>query len=326
MKNLDVLKTQEAIKQIKDYFQIALAKKLKLYRFSSPLIVASNKGLNDDLTGNESPLKFTSKVNGVKAEVVHSLAKWKRLKIYEHNISLYRGIYTDMNAIRTDEILDETHSIYVDQWDWELRIKPEDRSIKFLKQIVNKIYQVLVQTQKWVIQKYGTKQDVSLPEKIHFISSQELLDLYPNFDSKQRENMIAKKYGAVFIMQIGHKLSNKQPHDFRSPDYDDWNLNGDIIVYNPKSKQALELSSMGIRVDASTLKNQLKLANCESRQNLEFHQQLLTNQLFQTIGGGIGQSRLCYFLLQKAHIGEVQSSVWTDAIYQECKKKKINLL
>lgn len=326
MKKISLLETQKAIKFIKDFFQNSLSKKLKLHRVSAPIIVASGTGINDDLSGSEHSLKFSSKINGVSAEVIHSLAKWKRWVIKRYEIPTHEGVYTDMNALRIEEELDDVHSIYVDQWDWELKIKASERNLEFLKKIVNDIYGVIRKTQLATLAKYGDNKDWKLPNKIKFISSQEVLDMYPKMNAKEREDAIAKKYKAVFLMGIGHKLSNGKAHDLRSPDYDDWNLNGDIIVYNQKTNKALELSSMGIRVNAASLDQQLKLVNATDRKNLMFHQMLLANKLPQTIGGGIGQSRLCYLFLQKSHIGEIQSSVWTDKIYKDCERKKITLL
>ncbi|WP_027120030.1 aspartate--ammonia ligase [[Mycoplasma] testudinis] len=326
MKKISLLETQKAIKFIKDFFQNSFSKELVLHRVSAPIIVASGTGINDNLAGWEHSLGFSSKHSGVSAEVIHSLAKWKRWSIERYEIPMHEGIYADMNALRIDETLDEIHSIYVDQWDWELRIQPTERTLDFLKSVVNRIYTIIRKVQLATIKKYGDDKDWQLPKKITFVTTQELLDMYPNLDTKERENAIAKKHGAVFLIGIGHLLSNGKPHDVRSPDYDDWNLNGDILVYNPKTDKALELSSMGIRVDAASMRKQLKLANAEDRKELMFHKMLLSNKLPQTIGGGIGQSRLCYFFLQKQHIGEIQSSVWTDEINAECKKKKITLL
>ncbi|MDC4162979.1 aspartate--ammonia ligase [Mycoplasma sp. T363T] len=327
MKKLTLLETELAIKYIKDLFQNALANKLNLVRVSAPLIVSSDSGLNDNLNGWESPVSFKSKTNGVNCQIVQSLAKWKRYSIAKYNIPLHQGLYTDMNAIRMDEVLDETHSMYVDQWDWELRIDENDRNIEFLKSTVNKIYSVIKECQLKINEKYGifSEKDL-LPESIYFITTQELLDLYPDKTPSEREQLICEKEKAVFIMQVGKKLSNNDIHDGRSPDYDDWSLNGDILVYNPKSKKSLELSSMGIRVNKEVLIKQLEESKQTERLELMFHKKLINGELHQTVGGGIGQSRLCYFFLQKDHIGEVQASQWSDDVLEEAKRKGIELL
>lgn len=327
MKKLTLLETELAIKYIKDLFQNALWKELNLLRVSAPLIIAPDSGLNDNLNGWEAPVSFKSKTNGVSSQVVQSLAKWKRYSIARYEIPLYQGLYTDMNAIRMDETLDATHSMYVDQWDWELRISENDRNVEFLKNTVNKIYKVLKEAQLKVNEKYGIfEQKDLLPEHIHFVTTQELLDQYPDKNPSEREQLVCEKFKAVFVMQVGKKLSNNQVHDGRSPDYDDWSLNGDIMVYNPRSKKALELSSMGIRVNKEVLLKQLEESKQNERLELMFHKKLVNGELHQTIGGGIGQSRLCYFLLQKDHIGEVQASHWSDEIVAEAKAKGIKLL
>lgn len=326
MYKLSLLETQKAIKFIKDLFQINFVHALNLHRVSAPIIVEKNSGINDNLNGVEMPVDFYNSSASISGEVVQSLAKWKRLALKRYNISLHEGIYTDMNAIRKDEILDDTHSIYVDQWDWEIHINRNERNLLVLKAIVNKIYEVIRFCQNQVNTKYNWSDYPSLPEKITFVSSQSLVDEFPNLTPKERENEIARRYEAVFIIGIGDNLSNGEPHDKRSPDYDDWSLNGDIIVWNHITNSALELSSMGIRVDAKTLEYQLEKTNTIDRKDLFFHSLLLEERLPFSIGGGIGQSRLCYYLLHKQHIGEVQSSIWTEEIKKECKTKGIELL
>ncbi|MDO4730752.1 MAG: aspartate--ammonia ligase [Clostridia bacterium] len=323
---LDIRQTEIAIKTIKDFFQQALANTLNLQRVSAPLFVSKDSGLNDNLNGVERPVSFDIKEQPYKEyEIVHSLAKWKRMALKRYNFSLNEGLYTDMNAIRRDEDTDNIHSVYVDQWDWESIIKKQDRNIDTLKDFVCKIYRALLKTEKVVAQTYPYIKPI-LPDNITFITAQELLDLYPDLDAKQREYKITKKYGAVFIIGIGSKLSCGSPHDNRAPDYDDWSLNGDILLYYPLLDIAFEISSMGIRVDSETLLKQLKETNNEDRLNLDFQSKLYNNQLPYTIGGGIGQSRLCMFFLRKAHIGEVQASVWSDDDVAECKKANISLL
>lgn len=322
--SLDVIATQEAIKEIKDFFQMSLAYALNLERVSAPLFVEKSSGLNDNLTGSERPVSFDSK-NGENLEIVQSLAKWKRIALKKYNYKAGTGLYADMNAIRRDEIPDNTHSYYVDQWDWEKVIKKEERSEDYLRHIVNKIYNVFIQTDDFITYHYP-QYDKVLPDEITFISSQELLDLYPDLSPEEREDAYVKEKGAVFIYQIGHPLSNGKAHDKRSPDYDDWLLNGDIIFYNPILEKSLELSSMGIRVDSKTLDKQLNLANANDRRELDYHKMLLNNELPLTIGGGIGQSRMCMFFMQKAHIGEVQASVWPKDMVEVCEESGIILL
>lgn len=321
-----VPETQEqAIKEIKDQFQTALAAELALRRVTAPLFVLSGTGINDDLNGTEHAVSFPiSDMGGARAEVVHSLAKWKRMKLAEYRISPGYGLYTDMNAIRADEELDNIHSLYVDQWDWERSIKAEQRTIEFMTEIVEKIYKVLKQVEAsvWANHPHITP---TLPDTIKFVSSQELLDTYPEMSSKERETAIAKEFGAVFIIGIGDKLSNGERHDGRSPDYDDWSLNGDIILWNPVLESAYEISSMGIRVDAAALERQLTIAGATDRKSLKYHKALLHGELPLSIGGGIGQSRLCMFFLKTAHIGEVQSSIWSEEMRQECAKHGIFL-
>ena len=323
---LDIKETEIAIKEIKDYFERELAKELNLTRVSAPLFVRANSGLNDNLNGVERPVAFDIKEqNEAVVEIVQSLAKWKRLALKRYGFAPGEGLYTDMNAIRRDEDTDNIHSIFVDQWDWEKIINKSDRNEETLKQTVRLVYNALKNTEKYIAGKYDYTKEI-LPDEIYFIKSQELEDRYPNLTPKEREYKIAKEKGAVFIMQIGGNLASGKPHDGRSPDYDDWKLNGDIIVYYPVLDIALELSSMGIRVDEETLMEQLKERNCLERAELPFHKALLNGELPYTIGGGIGQSRICMFYLRKAHIGEVQSSVWPDEVTEEAQKRGIPLL
>jgi len=332
---LDIKQTEMAIKYVKDFFQLNFSSELRLRRVTAPLFVLKGMGINDDLNGIERPVTFNIKdMNEAQAEVVHSLAKWKRMMLADYSIEPHYGIYTDMNAIRADEELDNIHSLYVDQWDWEMVINKEDRNIEFLKSVVKRIYSTLIRTEYAVYERFPEIKP-QLPKEIHFISSQELLDLYPDKSTKERENLIAKKYGAVFIMGIGDKLSNGEKHDGRAPDYDDWTtenecgfrgLNGDIMVWNPVLEQALELSSMGIRVDKEALLRQLKLTNQESRLEFYYHKRLVDGTLPLSIGGGIGQSRLCMFLLHKAHVGEIQSSIWPEEMRAQCKQAGMPLL
>ncbi|MEW9095209.1 MAG: aspartate--ammonia ligase [Clostridiaceae bacterium] len=324
--DLSLKETAIALKCVKDTFERALAHKLNLIRVSAPLFVRCDKGLNDNLSGVERPVSFTIKDdNEASAEIVHSLAKWKRMALYRYGFHADEGLYTDMNAIRRDEDLDNIHSIYVDQWDWEKVLNKEDRNEKYLKDIVRKIYEAFKETEKKVTERYPFLEK-NLPEEITFITSQELEDLFPGLTPKEREDAITKEKGAVFLMQIGKTLASGEKHDGRAPDYDDWELNGDILFWNPVLGKALELSSMGIRVDEEALLKQLKLANCEERMNLEFHRLLLEKKLPYTVGGGIGQSRMCMFFLQKAHIGEVQSSIWPEDMIEFCEEKGINIL
>ncbi len=323
---LNLKETQIAIKQVKDFFQRELAAELNLKRVSAPLFVSPESGLNDNLNGVERPVSFGVKEQNDKPfEIVHSLAKWKRLALKRYNFNVGEGLYTDMNAIRRDEDTDNIHSIFVDQWDWE-KIIPEDaRNEQTLRETVKAVYEALRVTEKYMANKYDYV-ECFLPEEITFITTQELVDLYPGLSAKEREYEIVKKYGAVFLMQIGDILSNGEKHDGRAPDYDDWKLNGDILVYYPVLDIALELSSMGIRVNAESLAEQLKKAGCEERAELPFQKALLNGELPQTIGGGIGQSRICMFFLRKAHIGEIQVSVWPDEIYDEAAAKGITIL
>ncbi|NLJ89969.1 MAG: aspartate--ammonia ligase [Clostridiales bacterium] len=323
---LSIKETQHAIKFCKDFFERELARQLNLTRVSAPLFVKPETGLNDNLSGTERPVKFGVKEqNDAEVEIVHSLAKWKRLALKNYCFELGEGLYTDMNAIRRDEVTDNIHSIFVDQWDWELIIHKDERTMESLKSIVRKVYTSLKITEKALNSEYDFLGEV-LPEDIFFITSQELEDLYPNATSKEREYNIAKEHGAVFISQIGGKLRSGKPHDGRAPDYDDWSLNGDIIVYYDVLDIALELSSMGIRVDSQTLLNQLEISGCMDRAELPFQKALINNELPYTVGGGIGQSRMCMFFLKKAHIGEVQSSVWPDEMIEKTKNNGIYLL
>ncbi|NMB43306.1 MAG: aspartate--ammonia ligase [Clostridiales bacterium] len=323
---LSIKETQHAIKFCKDFFERELARQLNLTRVSAPLFVKPETGLNDNLSGTERPVKFGLKEQeDAEVEIVHSLAKWKRLALKNYCFELGEGLYTDMNAIRRDEITDNIHSIFVDQWDWELIIHREERTMESLKSIVRKVYTSLKITEKALNSEYSFLGEV-LPEDIFFITAQELEDLYPNSTAKEREYNISKEHGAVFISQIGGKLRSGKPHDGRAPDYDDWSLNGDILVYYDVLDIALELSSMGIRVDSATLLKQLEVSDCMDRAELPFQKALINNELPYTVGGGIGQSRMCMFFLKKAHIGEVQSSVWPDEMIEETRKNGIFLL
>jgi len=325
---------EQSIQKIKLSFQDELAKSLNLRRVTAPLFVLSGTGINDDLNGTERAVSFPVKdMDGRKAEVVHSLAKWKRLKLGEYNIPPGEGLYTDMNAIRADEELDNIHSLYVDQWDWERTIRAEDRNINFLKSIVEKIYNVIKSIEKQTCESIP-EMETFLPEKIAFIHSEDLLTAYPNLSPREREYEAARKYKAIFIIGIGMKLADGQKHDGRAPDYDDWSvptgdnhygLNGDIILWNPTLNNSFEISSMGIRVDKTTLKHQLELEHCMERQSLTFHKALLNDNIPLSIGGGIGQSRLCMFFLRCAHIGEVQASLWPEKMIAECKQNNIIL-
>jgi aspartate--ammonia ligase len=323
---LDVIETEKAIKKIKDHFERGLADALNLTRISAPLMLRAGQGINDDLNGVERMVTFDAiDISNSPIEIVQSLAKWKRVALARYGFTIGEGIYTDMNAIRRDEELDNLHSIYVDQWDWEKVITMKQRNVRTLKKEVHKIYQALKNTENYLYKLFPSLVPI-LPEEIYFITTQELENRFPELTPKQREDRIAKEFGAVFIMQIGERLDSGEKHDGRSPDYDDWSLNGDILLWYPILERAVEISSMGIRVDEKSLLKQLKLANAEHRLALEFHQSVLNKELPFTIGGGIGQSRLCMFLLKKAHIGEVQVSVWNDPIINECKKANITLL
>ena len=323
---LNVRETQDAIKLIRDKFQKELGLQLNLERISAPLFVEKSSGLNDDLSGVERPVSFDMKdFKDDPIEVVHSLAKWKRTALKKYGFQPHEGLYTNMNAIRRDEDLDNLHSAYVDQWDWEKVILKEERTEEMLKETVRTIVKVIKHIEHEVWYKYPHSV-YHLPEDVTFISSQKLLDMYPDMTGKERENAITKKYGCVFLTQIGGVLSNGQRHDGRAPDYDDWQLNGDLLYWYEPLNCALEISSMGIRVDAVSLKEQCEKAGCTERLSLPYHQAVLKDELPFTIGGGIGQSRLCMMLLGKVHIGEVQASLWSKEILDECRQKNIPLL
>ena len=319
--------TQLAIKKVKDFFERDLAIQLNLTRVSAPLFVGADSGLNDTLNGVERPVRFDIKgIDTGDVEIVQSLAKWKRLALGQYGFEAGEGLYTDMNAIRRDEDTDNIHSVFVDQWDWEKHINKADRTEETLKIAVRAIYRALRHTEKYISDDYDFVEKHFLPDAITFITTQELEDMYPDLTPKEREKAIAKENKAVFIMKIGGVLNSGKPHDGRAPDYDDWELNGDIIVYYPVLDIALELSSMGIRVDEETLMKQLEIRGCTERKELPFHKALLNGELPYSIGGGIGQSRMCMFFLRKAHIGEVQASVWPEEMIRECKAKGIELL
>ncbi len=323
---LDIRQTQEAIKYIRDTFQKEFGKEMNLERVSAPLFVPKSSGLNDNLSGVERPVSFDIKsIKFEDVEVVQSLAKWKRLALWEYGFKPGEGLYTNMNAIRRDEDLDNLHSCYVDQWDWEKVIEKSERNNQMLEDTVRTIFKVIKHMEHQVWYKYPDAVK-HLPDDIYFIDSEELLRLYPNKSPKERENLITKEKGCVFIKRIGQKLSNGEPHDGRAPDYDDWELNGDILFWFDWLDCALEISSMGIRVDEESLAKQLKLSNCEDRASLPYHSMLLKGELPYTIGGGIGQSRLCMLLLNRAHVGEVQSSIWPKEMIETCAKSKIRLL
>jgi aspartate--ammonia ligase len=322
---LDVRKTEAAIPKIKRFFQEHLAENLNLERASAPLFVKAGTGINDDLNGTEKKVGFAVKDDsGTIAEVVNSLAKWKRIALARYGYNQGEGIWTDMNAIRPDEELDNIHSLYVDQWDWERVISAAERTEKFLHSIVSGIFDAIKKTERMIGKEYDIVQ--ALPEQIQFLSTGELEAKYPNLSRKEREDVAAKEFGAFFLMKIGWPLADGKPHDGRAPDYDDWNLNGDIIVWNPILQNALELSSMGIRVDKESLMNQLRASGSLGRVGLDFHKMLLSDELPLSIGGGIGQSRLSMFLLRKAHIGEVQASIWPQEMTAELEKSGIKLL
>ena len=332
---LDMKQTEQGIKLIKDFFQQNISTELRLRRVTAPLFVLKGLGINDDLNGVERAVSFPIKDLGdAQAEVVHSLAKWKRLSLAEYQIEPGYGIYTDMNAIRADEELDNLHSLYVDQWDWEAVITKEQRTIAYLKNVVERIYAAIRRTEYLTCETYPQIKPF-LPEKITFIHAEELLRMYPDKSPKEREDAICEQYGAVFIMGLGGKLSNGEKHDGRAPDYDDWStigenglagLNGDILIWYPVLGRSFELSSMGIRVDKESLLRQLQLEGKEDREGLYFHQKLLHDQLPLSIGGGIGQSRLCMVLLHKGHIGEIQASIWPDVMRSDCKKLGMTLI
>lgn len=332
---LDLQQTEIAIKQIKDFFQTNLSTELKLRRVTAPIFVKKGLGINDDLNGIERPVSFNIKcMNEQPAEIVHSLAKWKRMMLADYKLQEGYGLYTDMNAIRSDEELDNTHSLYVDQWDWEKVITTEERKLDFLKNIVSRIYSVMKRTEFLINELYPAIKP-ELPEEIKFIHTEELQKEYPDLSSVERENKIAEKFGAVFIIGIGSELGDGKKHDGRAPDYDDWTtetengykgLNGDIVVWNPILKRAYEISSMGIRVDKKALLKQLELEDALDRTELHWHKRLIKGDFPLSIGGGIGQSRLCMYFLRKAHIGEIQASIWPDEMIKICKENKITLL
>jgi len=332
---LDLKQTELAIKKIKDFFLNSLSTELRLRRVTAPLFVLKGLGINDDLNGVERPVSFPIKdMDEAVAEVVHSLAKWKRVTLAEYQMEPGFGIVTDMNAIRSDEEMDNIHSLYVDQWDWERVIKKENRNVAFLRKIVNNIYSAILRTEFYICETYPQLKPF-LPEDVHFIHSEELLKMYPDKTAKERENLICQKYGAVFVIGIGNKLSDGKEHDLRAPDYDDWStpneegytgLNGDLLVWYPILGRSIELSSMGIRVDKEAMLRQLALQGKEERKDLYFHRRLLEGSLPLSIGGGIGQSRLCMVLLHKAHIGETQASIWPDSMRKECREAGMILI
>lgn len=320
-----LIDTEIHIKKIKDYFEKNLAEALNLTRVSAPLFVEKSTGLNDNLNGVERPVGFDIKGIDSEFEIVHSLAKWKRMSLARYNFEVGTGLYTDMNAIRRDEDLDNLHSVYVDQWDWEKIISKEERTVETLKETVKKIYGVFKKLEDFAVNEL-IENEKFLPEEIFFITTQELEDKYPNLTPKEREDAICKEHKAVFIMKIGDILNSGEKHDGRAPDYDDWSLNGDIVFWYPVLERAFEVSSMGIRVDEKALEEQLKKAGCEERKELDFHKNLLEGKLPYTIGGGIGQSRMCMYFLRKAHIGEVQASVWDEKNKKFCEEYGITLL
>jgi len=332
---LGVRETERAIKEIKDFFQLSLATELNLTRVTAPLFVLSGMGINDDLNGVERPVAFPVKALGdQRAEIVHSLAKWKRLALAQYGFKKGFGLYTDMNAIRADEDLDPIHSLYVDQWDWERVIDEGERNLGFLEHVVLRIYSAIKRLEFRMHDLYDAI-PLELPEKIHFVHAEDALAAYPGLSPKEREDALAQKYGAIFLVGIGGELADGKPHDGRAPDYDDWStptpggrkgLNGDIIVWNSVLKRSFELSSMGIRVDAAALERQLSISGKESRKALYFHKKLLAGELPLCIGGGIGQSRLCMYMLKKAHIGEIQVGIWPEDMRTDCAKAGIALL
>ena len=332
---LDLKQTEQAIKLLKDTFQLMLSATLCLRRVTAPLFVLRGTGLNDDLNGVERPVSFPIKdMNEAQAEIVHSLAKWKRMALADYGIPKGFGLYTDMNAIRADEELDNTHSMYVDQWDWELHVGKEQRTVEFLRQLVRRIYTALLQVEFIMYEAYPMLKP-ALPKDIAFMHAEELLQMYPSLPPKERENKAAEKHGALFLIGVGDTLSNGEKHEGRAPDYDDWTtpgengyhgLNGDILLWNPVLRSAFEISSMGIRVDKKALLHQLHLTGHEQRKELLFHKRLLNDELPLSAGGGIGQSRLCMYFLRKAHIGEVQASIWPEEMRRVCREHKIYLV
>ncbi len=322
---LEVRQTQQAIKKVKDFFEQDLAIQLNLVRVSAPLFVPTKSGMNDTLNGVERPVAFDIKGMEDEVQIVQSLAKWKRYALGKYHFGMGEGLYTDMSAIRRDEDTDNIHSVYVDQWDWERVLAKADRTVATLEQMVRRVYRALRHTEDYIMREYHFEERL-LPEDIFFITSQQLEDQYPDMTPKQREYAVTKEHGAVFISQIGAPLASGKRHDGRAPDYDDWSLNGDILVYYPVLDIALELSSMGIRVDEEALMRQLDMAGCPERAELPFQSALLRGELPYTVGGGVGQSRICMLFLRKAHIGEVQSSVWEEADVQACRQMGITLL
>jgi aspartate--ammonia ligase len=332
---LDIRRRETAIKDVKDFFERQLAAALGLYRVTAPLFVRSGTGVNDDLNGVEQPVRFSVKEDGnAQVEIVQSLAKWKRLALADYGFQEGEGLYTDMNAVRPDEVIDELHSIYVDQWDWEKIVSPADRNLQTLEDAVKAIYDCICRTEFHLASEYSNIRPV-LPEEIVFVTSEELYRRWPQVDPRERENLICGEHRAVFIIGIGGELPDGRPHDGRAPDYDDWTtpnsaggrgLNGDILLWNPVLERAFEISSMGIRVDPATLRQQLKIRRLEERIELDFHRRLLAGELPQTMGGGIGQSRLCMFFLRTAHVGEVACGVWPDSMRQACRKANVTLL
>jgi len=332
---LGVKETERAIKSLKDFFELNLATELNLSRVTAPLFVQGGTGINDDLNGRERPVSFAVKdMPGVRAEIVQSLAKWKRMMLGELGFEVGYGLYTDMNAIRADEQLDNTHSLYVDQWDWERVITPAERNVAFLEKIVRKLYSILKRTEHFIFERYPAIRP-ELPEEITFIHAEDLLDRYPKLTPKERETALLRDCRAAFIIGIGGQLANGEMHDGRAPDYDDWStptgpgrqgLNGDIFIWNPVLNSAFELSSMGIRVDKETLTRQLEIRGCPERRELLFHRKLLADQMPLSIGGGIGQSRLCMYFLRKAHVGEIQTSLWPEDMIATCRQHNIPLL
>jgi aspartate--ammonia ligase len=322
---LDLYETQAAISLIKQTFTDDLSKAVKLKRVSAPLFVDPASGMNDNLNGVEHPVDFIAPATGIRAEVVQSLAKWKRYALYRYRFYTDKGLYTDMNAIRRDEELDNLHSIYVDQWDWEKVISEDERNLDYLKQTVRAIVTCICHTLDSVRVRFP-QINLELAREVTFVTSQELEDRWPELEPSERENLIVKEHGTVFIIGIGGKLRSGKPHDGRSPDYDDWDLNGDLLFYDEVLDRSIEISSMGIRVNPESLDRQLTLSGCDDRRSLPYHKMLLAGELPLTIGGGIGQSRLCMLLLQKAHIGEVQSSIWDKHTIEECESKGVVLL
>ena len=321
----DMITNQKAIKFVKDNFEKVFADNLALTRVSAPILVYSDTGLNDDLSGVERAVRFDIKELGRDAEIVHSLAKWKRTALKKYGFSAGSGLYTDMNAIRRDDSVDNVHSVYVDQWDWEMVITEKDRTVDFLKQTVKTIVKSISEVNEMAKKEFPFL-SLTVNENVKFVTAQEAEDMFPGYTDKQKEYALTKKYGTVFLMQIGAPLTTGKPHDNRAPDYDDWSLNGDILFYNEVLDAPFEISSMGIRVDKNSLLSQLKIAGAENRLSFDYHKQILSGELPLTIGGGIGQSRLCMYILQKAHIGEVQVSLWPEGLEEEAKKHGINIL